>query len=93
MLCFSGNEVAGKLTLKHVYEIAKIKSQDSSWECVPLEEVCQSVIGTAHSCGIQIVRDLNSETYEKFLVERVETVIQQEQDLEDARQAKMLRVA
>ena len=85
--------MAGKVTLKHVYEIAKIKSEDPVWEGFPMERICKSVIGTAHSCGIQIVRDLDPKEYGMFLEEREKLVEEQEQDLEDARQAKLLRVA
>jgi len=46
----------GKLSLKHIYEIAKIKAQDPAFEGVPLESVCKTVIGSARSLGIEIIR-------------------------------------
>ena len=89
----TGKEVAGKVSLKHIYEIAKVKSSDECWECEPLEEVCKSIIKAAHTCGIEVVRDLNVEDYKQFLEERKRIVEEQEQELEDARQAKLMRVA
>ena len=88
---FSGKEVAGKVSLKHVYEIARIKSEDPCWEMVPMQEICMAVIGTAHSCGIQVVRSLNDDDYEPFLDERKRIVENQELELQEARAAKLLR--
>ena len=50
-----GTEVVGKLSLKHVYEIAKIKQGDANLKHLPLQSICGSVIGVAKSVGIQIV--------------------------------------
>ncbi|XP_068683076.1 large ribosomal subunit protein uL11m-like [Montipora foliosa] len=52
-----GREVAGTVTLKQVYEIAKIKKQDATCRNVPLRSVCRSVIGSARSMGIKVVPD------------------------------------
>lgn len=89
----SGKEVAGKVTLKHVYEIAKIKQEDFFLQTVPLQELCRLVIGTARSCGIQVVRDLDPKEYEEFLIERKEIVEQQKKELQEKKEAKMLRTA
>lgn len=51
-----GHQTVGKLSLKHIYEIAKIKAQDPAFEGVPLESVCKTVIGSARSLGIEIIR-------------------------------------
>lgn len=88
-----GKEVAGRVSLRHVYEIAKIKSEDPCWENIPLEDVCKSVIITAHSCGIEIVKELDAKEYGSFLEERRRVVTQQEADLQEAKAAKLLRVA
>ncbi|KAL2913672.1 mitochondrial 54S ribosomal protein YmL19 [Polyrhizophydium stewartii] len=45
----------GTVSLKHIYEIAKIKSQDPAFEGVSLEAVCRRVIGTARGMGIKVV--------------------------------------
>lgn len=49
-----GHEVAGRITLKHVYEIAEIKSKDPAFSGIPLESVCRTIIGSARSLGIQV---------------------------------------
>uniref|UniRef100_A0A8D9BTM8 Large ribosomal subunit protein uL11m n=1 Tax=Cacopsylla melanoneura TaxID=428564 RepID=A0A8D9BTM8_9HEMI len=90
---YPGREVAGKLTLKHVYEIAKIKSEDPCFECEPMESICRKVIGTARALGIEVVRDLDPEEYQQFLAERQEIVEQQKKELQEAKEAKMLRTS
>ncbi|KAG9475273.1 large ribosomal subunit protein uL11m isoform X1 [Eleutherodactylus coqui] len=67
-----GHEVAGMVTLKQVYEIAVVKSQDEAFilRDMPLIEVVKSIIGSARSLGIKVVRDLSPEDYGKFLEER-----------------------
>ncbi|EDO40195.1 predicted protein [Nematostella vectensis] len=49
-----GREVAGTVSLKQIYEIAKIKHQDKAFRNVPLKSVCKTVMGSAHSMGIKI---------------------------------------
>ncbi|KAG2224789.1 hypothetical protein INT45_005313 [Circinella minor] len=51
-----GTEVVAKLSLKHVYEIAKIKQSDGNLKHLSLESICGSIIGVAKSVGIQIVQ-------------------------------------
>ena len=89
----AGQEIAGKVTFKHVYEIAMIKSQDPCWENVSMEIVCKGVIAAAHSCGIEVVRHIDAAEYAEFLKERQEIVTQQEEELMEVRQAKLMRVA
>ncbi|KAI8097804.1 50S ribosomal protein L11 [Gilbertella persicaria] len=50
-----GTEVVGSVTLKHVYEIAKIKQQDANLKHLSLESISSSIIGVAKSVGIQVV--------------------------------------
>ncbi|GJP76913.1 hypothetical protein CLOP_g7359 [Closterium sp. NIES-67] len=54
----AGHQVAGEVSLKHVYEIAKIKQQDPGCSYIPLESICRSIIGTARSMGIQVKRSI-----------------------------------
>ncbi|XP_030075643.1 large ribosomal subunit protein uL11m [Microcaecilia unicolor] len=70
----TGHEVAGMVTLKHVYEIALVKSQDESFVLrdMCLENVVKSIIGSARSLGIKVVKDLSAEEYGRFLQEREE---------------------
>jgi large subunit ribosomal protein L11 len=45
----------GTLSLKHVYEIAKIKKTDSRHKEIPMENIVKSTVGVAKSVGIDIV--------------------------------------
>ncbi|XP_061191897.1 large ribosomal subunit protein uL11m-like [Saccostrea echinata] len=88
----TGQEVAGKLSLKHIYEIAKIKeTTDNRFRGTSLEAICKTLIGQCHDIGIEVVRDLKPENYGKFLEERQQIVQEQEEALEAKRQAKLLR--
>ncbi|KAK3410578.1 50S ribosomal protein L11 [Eucalyptus grandis] len=53
-----GHETASKITLKHAYEIAKVKQSDPYCQYMSLESICKSIIGTANSMGIQVVKEL-----------------------------------
>ncbi|XP_053304373.1 39S ribosomal protein L11, mitochondrial [Spea bombifrons] len=68
----TGHEVAGMVTLKQVYEIALVKSKDEAFVLrdMELKNVVKSIIGSARSLGIKVVKDLSAEEYEKFLEER-----------------------
>ena len=88
----AGNEVAGKISLKHVYEIAKIKSEDPSMDGYSLEEVCRFVINVARTCGIEVVKSLDPAEYRAFLDERKNIVAEQDRQFEEIRQARLLRI-
>ncbi|EDO15965.1 hypothetical protein Kpol_1044p25 [Vanderwaltozyma polyspora DSM 70294] len=45
----------GQLSLKHVYEIAKIKKTDSRHVALEMEGIVKSIIGVAKSMGIEVV--------------------------------------
>lgn len=87
------NDLAGKITFKHVYEIAKIKQQDPIYDYMPLKDVCQIIIDEARTCGVETVPNLTVEEYSNFLDERKGIVEQQKLDLEEERKAKLLRQA
>nr|XP_028565792.1 39S ribosomal protein L11, mitochondrial [Podarcis muralis]XP_028565793.1 39S ribosomal protein L11, mitochondrial [Podarcis muralis] len=74
-----GHEVAGMVTLKHLYEIALVKSQDPNFVLrdTPLEKVVLSLMGTARSLGIKVVKELDAEEYAAFLKEREELLAAQ----------------
>lgn len=46
---------AGTLSVKHVYEIAKIKQRDDHLKSVPLEAIARSVVGQCKSAGVAVV--------------------------------------
>ncbi|ORY65047.1 ribosomal protein L11, N-terminal domain-containing protein [Pseudomassariella vexata] len=50
-----GHEVAGTVTLKHVYEIAKIKQSELRLSGLSLEGLVRSVIYQSKSIGIAVV--------------------------------------
>nr|KAF6281699.1 hypothetical protein mPipKuh1_011746 [Pipistrellus kuhlii] len=68
----TGKEVAGLLSLKHVYEIACVKAQDDAFTLrdMPLAAVVCSLIGSARSLGIRVVKDLSAEELAAFQKER-----------------------
>ncbi|XP_051159031.1 39S ribosomal protein L11, mitochondrial [Leptopilina boulardi] len=84
---------SGKITLKHLYEIAKIKSEDPPLALMTLEQICQMMVGIAKSVGIKIVRDLDANEYKEFLIERAKVVAEEQQKLQEIREAKLLRTA
>jgi large subunit ribosomal protein L11 len=88
---FPKKEVAGKITLKHLYEIAAVKMQDPPNALLSHEQMCEMLVGVARTCGIQIVRDLDPEEYGRFLEQRKDVVEQQKKELQEKREAKMLR--
>ena len=50
-----GHETIGKVSLKHVYEIAKIKQSETRLSRLSLQGLCKSVIAQARSIGIDVV--------------------------------------
>ena len=54
--CVTGHEVLGRVSLQHIYEIAKVKKQDPGFANYPLESVCKCIIGSARSMGIEVIR-------------------------------------
>ncbi|KAI8803213.1 ribosomal protein L11 [Cladochytrium replicatum] len=50
-----GSETVGTLSLKHVYELAKIKHNDPTMQHMPLRNVAAEIVGQARSIGVTIV--------------------------------------
>ncbi|KAL0631564.1 mitochondrial 54S ribosomal protein YmL19 [Maublancomyces gigas] len=50
-----GKEFAGQVSLKHIFEIAKIKKSEERLSGLSLEAIAKCVIGTAQSAGVKIV--------------------------------------
>ncbi|XP_051823363.1 39S ribosomal protein L11, mitochondrial [Antechinus flavipes] len=84
----TGHEVAGLISLKHVYEIARVKAQDKAFalQDVPLSSVVRSILGSARSLGIRVVKDLSAEQLAAFQEERTRFLAAQA--LADAEAAK-----
>eukprot|EP00053_Salpingoeca_punica_P011311 m.100999 g.100999 ORF g.100999 m.100999 type:complete len:153 (-) comp15641_c0_seq4:2386-2844(-) len=49
----------GVVSLKHIYEMAVMKAKDPKFVNTPLKGVCESLIGSARSMGIRVVRDIH----------------------------------
>lgn len=88
---YPGKEISGKITLKHLYEIALIKSKDPPNALLSLEQMCNMLVGVARTCGIKIVRDLDPIEYQQFLEERKIVIDDQKRELQEKKEAKMLR--
>ncbi|KAJ3690065.1 hypothetical protein LUZ61_019229 [Rhynchospora tenuis] len=53
-----GHVSVSTISLRHVYEIAKIKQGDLTCKHLSIEAICKSIIGTANSMGLEVVKDL-----------------------------------
>ena len=53
-----GHQSVATISAKYVYEIAKVKQQDS--KDVPLESMCRNIAGTCRSMGIKVVGRLEA---------------------------------
>jgi large subunit ribosomal protein L11 len=51
----SGQTKVGTVSLKHVYEIAKIKASEDGMKHLGEERIARTVIGSARSMGIEVV--------------------------------------
>ena len=49
------HEYVGEVHIKQVYEIAKIKQKDQHMQHIPLDSICRSILGSAHSMGVKVV--------------------------------------
>lgn len=49
-----GHEVAGEVSVKHIYEIALVKSKDPAFQGISLESVCKTIVGSSRSMGIKV---------------------------------------
>ncbi|XP_038188062.1 39S ribosomal protein L11, mitochondrial-like isoform X2 [Arvicola amphibius] len=54
----TGREVAGLVSVKHIYEIACVKAKDDAFT---MQDVSLSSVVSARSLGIRVVKDLNAE--------------------------------
>merc|ERR1712061_318342 len=77
----------------HLYEIALVKSQDPPLQMVDLQDVCRQLVDSANSLGIKVVDELDPDWYQKFLEERKEIVKTQKEEIQKAKEAKLLRTA
>jgi hypothetical protein len=50
-----GHEIVGKIHVKQLYEIAKIKRRDEHMQKFSLETLCLIIQGSCRSMGIEVV--------------------------------------
>ena len=84
-------QVSGMISRRHVYEIAKIKSEDEMWQEFDLKEICEKIIDEAYLIGIRVVDDLDAKEYGEFLKERAQIIVKEKAEIQAAREAKLLR--
>lgn len=84
-------EIAGYITHRHVYEIAKIKIQDPPNALKTLEDMCKQVVSACKCCGVEIVRELDPVEVGKHLEARKVFVAEHKASVQADREAKMLR--
>ncbi|KFD47692.1 hypothetical protein M513_11425 [Trichuris suis] len=82
-------DVSGMVTLKHIYEIAKVKQQDDVNMGLPLKRLCQTVMGYARTCGIEVRKEIDPAEYRQFLQSREDFVKKELEELQAKRQAKI----
>jgi len=84
-------QTSGMITRKHVYEIAKIKSQDENWQEFDVKDICEEILDCAYHAGIKVVDKLDPIEYGKFLEERNKINEQELAEIKAAKEAKLLR--
>ncbi|KDO31624.1 hypothetical protein SPRG_03544 [Saprolegnia parasitica CBS 223.65] len=50
----TGQKEVGQVSLRHIYEIAKVKQQDELLDYIELESLCKNIIGSAKSMGLRV---------------------------------------
>ncbi|XP_031629483.1 39S ribosomal protein L11, mitochondrial [Contarinia nasturtii] len=86
-----GHEIAGKITHRHLYEIAQIKLKDPPNALLTLQQMTQMLASVCRTVGVEIVRHLDPDDYAKFLAERKIIIAEQKAAMEKERESKMLR--
>ncbi|KAI6181825.1 Ribosomal protein L11 domain protein [Aphelenchoides besseyi] len=87
------DETAGIISVKHIYEIAKIKSKDKVLVGVPLKHICMQLIKTCNNMGIKVqYEDLDPTTLQAFLDERRDVVKAQLQAFADKKSSKNVEI-
>ena len=87
-----GRQVAGVVSIKHIYEIAKYKLDDINCAHMSLKEMCIKVINSANRAGIKVVKhDLNPDELKEFMEGRANLEKKELQELAEKKAAKMMR--
>ncbi|CEG40260.1 ribosomal protein l11 [Plasmopara halstedii] len=51
-----GQKVVGTVSLRQIYEIAKVKQEDEMVDYIDLQSICKTLIGSAKSMGLEVVQ-------------------------------------
>ncbi len=79
-------EPFGIVTLKHIYEIAKIKQKDPALQDFSLQEVCKQVIASSRTIGIRVVKEVSVEDLRTFREDASQRMKAFEEAMEQAKQ-------
>ncbi|XP_063958803.1 large ribosomal subunit protein uL11m-like isoform X3 [Lytechinus pictus] len=80
-----GHQEFGVVSLKHIYEIAQIKSGDKTMEGLPMDHICKMTIGTAHSIGIKVVPRLDEDEMSSYMDDVAQRRLAVEEEMEEAK--------
>jgi len=87
-------DVAGMLSVKHLYEIAVVKSRDKALYGMDLKDVCRMMVTNCRLMGIAVQKeDLDVNQLQSFLDSRRTIVADQLKAWADKKAAKMQRTA
>jgi len=50
-----GHDYVGTVSLKHIYEIARIKHTDEHMKHLSLEGIARSILGSARTLGVKVI--------------------------------------
>jgi large subunit ribosomal protein L11 len=90
----AGHKIAGVISLKHVYEIAKFKSEEINCAHMSMKRLCISVINTANQNGIKIVKDdIDTVELSEFLEKRALINEEEIKIIAEKKAAKLMRAA
>ncbi|KAL0274233.1 UNVERIFIED_CONTAM: hypothetical protein PYX00_006704 [Menopon gallinae] len=84
---------SGQITIKHIYEIAKILHEDpySYYQIHELHDVCKQVARKAYKLGIKVVKEIDPVSYGEYLKNKKMYLDKKEAEQVARMEAKLLR--
>ena len=49
-----GHDTVGRVSVKQIYEIAKVKQQDAHMAHLSLQSICRALVGSCRSMGLEV---------------------------------------